>query len=299
MATIIQEAPGLDTSGYDHSYDHINDLLSLPGIRLQELTPGVASQAFLQAEGQSLVFDHDTFAVALEAGHRYRLQITPEDPSVFSGNKIASVYGTDGSWDSILNATNNFIDGSLFSDTFTVGQSTSYYIALSMNTPLGLGMYPPSVTAPYTITVLDVTGGTTPTPPPAQPVLTQAEVEAVALLYGAALDRAPDNAGLNYWLDEVVAGQSIGDIANSFVNSAEFTSRFDVESNRGYIEQLYVNVLDRAPDEAGVLYWLDDMANGQVRSEVLVSFAASAENRENAVWLSGLRFDADSGDWLV
>jgi hypothetical protein len=58
-------------------------------------------------------------------------------------------------------------------------------------------------------------------------------------------------------------------------------------SNTQFINLLYQNVLDRAPDASGLAGWLNLMASGTSREVVLVGFAESAENiaKTGADWL--------------
>jgi hypothetical protein len=126
-------------------------------------------------------------------------------------------------------------------------------------------------------------------------------VEDMALLYQAALDRQPDNPGLAYFVDNLREGQSLQEIANSFYVSGEFRDQFERFDNESYINQLYLNVLERPADSSGMDYWLLDIEqNGRSHADVLVSFAQSAENRANADdWLAGLDFNTSANDWFI
>ena len=106
----------------------------------------------------------------------------------------------------------------------------------------------------------------------------------VVRLYEAALNRLPDQGGLNYWIDALQDGLSINVLARAFVESAEFQSRFGgaTASNGAFVDQLYLNVLDRAGDAGGRAYWVDMMDKGVLsRAEVLVAgFSDGPENKE-------------------
>lgn len=127
------------------------------------------------------------------------------------------------------------------------------------------------------------------------------DVSAVARLYKAALDRDPDESGLNYWLGDYEQGSSLQNIAQGFVDSAEFKQNFNVNSDKNFITALYENVLNRAPDQSGLNYWLNDINNGGASyQDVLVSFSESAENKANTVELVGaIHFDVSDGLWGV
>lgn len=134
----------------------------------------------------------------------------------------------------------------------------------------------------------------TPTP---SPMLPREVIENIALIYEAALNRQPDDAGLNYWIDVAMQGQSTIDISGFFIQSDEFITNFGAPSNEAFIDRMYLNVLDRNADAAGKNYWLDQMATGLTQAEVLNYFAVSQENIDNAAWLSGLS-ETESG-WVI
>ena len=106
--------------------------------------------------------------------------------------------------------------------------------------------------------------------------------KAVDRLYTAAFGRMPDQEGVSYWNnlinDKIMNYQGV---AQSFVNSPEFSERFGSDINdEAFITNLYTNVLGRAPDTNGLEYWLNEMdTNGMSRSSALIGFADSTENR--------------------
>ncbi|MGM0983744.1 MAG: DUF4214 domain-containing protein [Pseudomonadota bacterium] len=127
--------------------------------------------------------------------------------------------------------------------------------------------------------------------------VSQALAERVALLYEAALDRMPDISGLNYWIEKAAEGVSLTDISGYFIESTEFQEKYDASTDENFVDQLYLNVLDRMPDTPGKEYWLDKMSQGLSQAEVLNYFAISDENVANADWLSGLS-ESESG-WIL
>jgi hypothetical protein len=102
-------------------------------------------------------------------------------------------------------------------------------------------------------------------------------------LYQAAFDRAPDKVGLGYWIAALDNGNSLQNVAHSFVHSAEFASLYGANPNDAqYVEALYQNVLHRTPDGAGYDFWLHALQVAP-RSEVLVNFSESAENQAQVI----------------
>jgi hypothetical protein len=108
---------------------------------------------------------------------------------------------------------------------------------------------------------------------------TFAETHSISRLYLSALDRLPDQTGLNNWIDASRNGTTLEEIANGFVASSEFSNRYGGNlSDAGFIRQLYANVLDRAPDADGQGNWSKFLAAGNSRAEALVGFSESTEN---------------------
>ena len=66
----------------------------------------------------------------------------------------------------------------------------------------------------------------------------------------------------------------------AFIGSAEFYNHAG-GSNRGWVDEMYFDLLGRAPDAAGEAYWVNVLALGFSRSLAASGFAASAE-REGA-----------------
>jgi hypothetical protein len=104
-------------------------------------------------------------------------------------------------------------------------------------------------------------------------------------LYQAAFDRAPDTAGLGYWIKQLDAGKGdLAWVAAHFQHSQEFQRTYggpDDLSDGQFLDLLYNNVLDREPDAAGFLYWSGRLDHGLSRDMLLASFSESQENIDN------------------
>lgn len=98
-------------------------------------------------------------------------------------------------------------------------------------------------------------------------------------LYHAALDRAPDLDGLNFWIGARDGGATLHAIADGFIQSTEFATRFGTNlSNDAFVTALYENTLGRAPDAEGLAFWTHTMDTALLdHAGVLVSFSESAE----------------------
>ncbi|HEY7802905.1 MAG TPA: DUF4214 domain-containing protein, partial [Orrella sp.] len=97
-------------------------------------------------------------------------------------------------------------------------------------------------------------------------------------MYGA-FDRAPDLQGLGFWIDAMDSGAPIDQVAQGFVDSAEFVSDYGVApTDESYVRELYQNFLDRAPDEMGFAYWVDSLQSDAMDfADVMAGFASSSE----------------------
>jgi len=108
-------------------------------------------------------------------------------------------------------------------------------------------------------------------------------ISPVTRLYFAYFLRIPDYDGLMYWIGQYEAGMTLNEISESFALSAEFTTTYGSLSNSEFVTLVYQNVLERAPDQAGLDYWsnqLDTAAN--TRGEVMTGFSESVEYLANS-----------------
>jgi hypothetical protein len=99
----------------------------------------------------------------------------------------------------------------------------------------------------------------------------------VARLYFGALQRLPDAAGMDFWMQQEQSGTSLSQIASAFTASKEFTDIYGGLSNTAFVDKLYLNVQGKAPTPAQESVWVNQLTAGASRSEVLLSFTDSAE----------------------
>jgi hypothetical protein len=100
-------------------------------------------------------------------------------------------------------------------------------------------------------------------------------------IYQAAFARTPDAAGLGYWIGEMDRGKTLAAVAAEFITSDEFRLRYGSSlSNLDLVKKLYLNVLGREGEPAGVSYWVGLLDNKlQTPSQVLEQFGESPENK--------------------
>ncbi|MCB1332914.1 MAG: DUF4214 domain-containing protein [Roseivivax sp.] len=125
-------------------------------------------------------------------------------------------------------------------------------------------------------------------------------VDDVFRLYNATLGRDPDASGMRGWSDQLAAGRPFLQVVNGFVASTEFTATYGSLDDNGFVTLLYNNVLGRAPDSAGLAGWVNQLASGTSREQVVQGFAQSQEFINNtrgplAVWMSEQEADVLEG----
>ena len=114
-------------------------------------------------------------------------------------------------------------------------------------------------------------------------------------LYQAAIDRAPDLAGLGYWIKVMDGGVGLEQVASEFTHSIEFKDTYGTTTNAQFVDLLYQNVLHRPAEGAGYDYWMDMLSNhGLTREALLGSFSESPENQAQLIGAigNGIEFTA-------
>jgi serralysin len=111
-------------------------------------------------------------------------------------------------------------------------------------------------------------------------------------LYQAAFDRAPDLAGLGYWIKVMDGGVGLEQVASEFTHSIEFNDTYGTTTNAQFVDLLYQNVLHRPAEGAGYNYWMDMLSNhGLTREALLGSFSESPENQAQLIGAIGNGID--------
>jgi uncharacterized protein DUF4214 len=105
--------------------------------------------------------------------------------------------------------------------------------------------------------------------------LAQDVVDPVIRLYQAALDRVPDEAGASFWVNQVNANPAaLNTLAVDFANSPGFMTLFNADAatpaNTALVNGLYLNILGRVGDPAGVAFWASSGLNA---AQLLQAFA--------------------------
>jgi hypothetical protein len=106
----------------------------------------------------------------------------------------------------------------------------------------------------------------------------QSGAAAITRLYLGALQRAPDAAGLNHFMQQHSSGNTLSQMGASVVASSEFTGKYGTPDNGALIDQLYLNVLGRSADADGKAYWNSRITTGLSLGEVVAGFTESTES---------------------
>lgn len=78
----------------------------------------------------------------------------------------------------------------------------------------------------------------------------------VSELYVALFGRAPDGEGFGFWVGELDSGKSLTDVANTMYATAPARAYYPAFLTNGeIIESFYQNVLGRAADAEGLVFW--------------------------------------------
>jgi hypothetical protein len=110
----------------------------------------------------------------------------------------------------------------------------------------------------------------------AHPAAAGVTAPAIRLYLGFFL-RMPDYGGLDYWFRKVWAGTSLDVAASQFAGSSEFERRYGQLDDGEYLDLIYQNLFDRAPDPSGKDYWLRRLQGGMKRGAVMRFFCESSE----------------------
>ena len=106
--------------------------------------------------------------------------------------------------------------------------------------------------------------------------VTKAMTDFVERIYVKALNRDSDPEGIKYWAQEIAnESKSPVEVAELFIFSEEFESKKLDDTE--YVKVLYRTFMGREFDEAGLNYWLGQIAAGQTRKDVLEAFAGCQE----------------------
>ena len=102
--------------------------------------------------------------------------------------------------------------------------------------------------------------------------------EDVTKLYVASFNRAPDAAGLNYWVNDSVI-TNINDMAALFMQSAEMTALYPTaQTNTEFVQSMYSNMFGRFASASGLAYWVERLDDGTLPREYMIQALINGAN---------------------
>lgn len=133
---------------------------------------------------------------------------------------------------------------------------------------------------------------------------TTQQQEDIAAIYAAVWNRAPDPAGFGYWVD-LYANDilTIDEIADAFRASEEGQQAYPLfQTSEEFVRQVYLNVFNREPDQAGWDYWTELLdSDSYTEGEFITLMVQSAVDQAAAGNTDGLLFEnkVDVGLWVA
>ena len=104
-------------------------------------------------------------------------------------------------------------------------------------------------------------------------------------LYVGILGRAADWPGLQYWEVQIDAGPfTLENTRAAFTDPAqsEYTEIYGRLDNTRRVTAIYENFLERIPEEAGRVYWVDELDSGSVNPDQMINAVINAVQDSSA-----------------
>ncbi|MBS7701463.1 DUF4214 domain-containing protein [Chelatococcus sp. YT9] len=114
-------------------------------------------------------------------------------------------------------------------------------------------------------------------------------VNPVVQLYQAVFGRVPDSAGLDFWVQSYTQANvggtlTLGNLSTAFAVSQEFQDQYDNLPDAAVVAKMYVNVLGREGEPAGVQFWTaalgqwtQEVGREEALARLVLSFSQSPE----------------------
>lgn len=106
-----------------------------------------------------------------------------------------------------------------------------------------------------------------------------ATTQQVQALYIGLLGRAADQAGLNFWIQDIASGnRTLNDVQKAFAASPEFAATYGAITDRtALVSTIYSNLFERAPDAAGLAYWVGTSLSADELIASFIQYASPAD----------------------
>ena len=96
-------------------------------------------------------------------------------------------------------------------------------------------------------------------------------------LYEGLLGRSYETGGMEAWVAALASGRSLEDVAQGFLNSAEYQTRPQPRTEPEFIISLYQSFLGRDPVAPELSYWLEVGNRGLGHAQIVASFGTQPE----------------------
>jgi hypothetical protein len=126
--------------------------------------------------------------------------------------------------------------------------------------------------------------------------------DAVQALYDRYLHRSADGStstgGEGFWVSQIAHGATYEQLAEGLIASDEYFNNRAGHDNTLYVTTLYQDLLGRAPEPDGLIYWVGRLNAGGFRGPVSTSILTSTEGYQNlvtSIFRTFLRHPPDGG----
>lgn len=103
----------------------------------------------------------------------------------------------------------------------------------------------------------------------------------VVRLFQGLFARAPSALELDNAAHQLSHGTSLAGLINGLISSEDSLGIKSSSTNETFVDTLYSGVLGRGADAGGKAYWLDALASGVTREQIVTGFTESAEFRSS------------------
>ncbi|SFV32243.1 protein of unknown function [Devosia crocina] len=109
--------------------------------------------------------------------------------------------------------------------------------------------------------------------------------------YISLLERPADPDGLQYWTEQVTKSQSAETVITGILQSDEFKKKQLQPTHEQFLNSVYANLFNRAPDADGKAYYLEQLKQNQSANfeKVLLQIIQNAQNADNVKLTSKLK----------
>ena len=102
-------------------------------------------------------------------------------------------------------------------------------------------------------------------------------------IYVALFGRPVDPAGLAYWEGETKGGTDLSSMISLLSSTDEYQSRFEGQTDTQILTTIYTSLFGRAPDTAGLTYFLEQLSSGAQTIETIAVNVLDGAKGDDAI----------------